>query len=199
MLTEAVNNVQGETFMSIGNLGDIPDLGGIIGETTPSWENGWYRATINASRSFTDKNGNDRLFESQDSVSAKGTSRNLKLQITVARKDGKTLNNSMLVNYNPDALAPETVAAVKAHVAEKKQTDRETLGELFLPFMTLQKLSNLQTIAGRTLTRTAEGGLDLSPLFGKTFYVRLKDDSRNPQYKEVDKFQAGEPRKVPVL
>lgn len=186
----------------IGNLGDIPDLSGIGGDSEPTkWENGWYRGQVLGTRSFTDKNGNDRVFESTDGVSAKGDSRNIRLQTVITRKDGKTLNSSVLINYNPDDLSQETVQAIAAKLAEAKDKgEQPEWGPLFRSYMTLQRLSALQKIAGvRQLQRNAEGGLDITPLFGKTGFFRLKDDSRNAAYKEVDKFQPNAPTKVPVL
>lgn len=186
--------------MSIGNLGDIPDLGGFNASDKPEFEpfvNGWYKGQILGKREFTDKNGNDRVFESTDSVSAKGDSRNIRLQVVLTRKDGKTLNVSTLVNYKPEDLTADTVQKVTAHLDAVKTG--EQWGDLFKPYMTLTRVSALQKIAGvRQLQRSQEGGLDIAPLFGKTAYFRIKDDSRNPLYKEIDKFQEFEPKRVGV-
>lgn len=189
---------------AILNLGDIPDLSGISDFLAASdpWVDGWYRGQIVAKREFTDKNGNDRVFESGDAVSAKGDSRNITLQTMVTRKDGKTSNQSIRLNYRPEDLSQETVQAIaqqievnKANVGEKPQW-----GTLFRSYMALTQLGALQKIAGvRQFQRTGDGGLDLTPLFEKTVYVRLAPDDRNPQYKAVDRFQANEPKKVPVL
>lgn len=187
--------------MSIGNLGDIPDLGSFESESKPAFEpfvDGWYKGQILAKREFTDKNGNDRVFESTDTPSAKGDSRNIRLQLLITRKDGKTMNLSALVNYNPEDLTQDVVQKVRAQSELVKAG--EQWGTLFKPYMTLTRLSALQNIAGvRQLQRNPEGGLDLNPLYGKTAYFRIKPDSRNPLYKEVDKFQVAEPKRVSVL
>lgn len=187
---------------TIGNLGDIPDLSGIADQpsTFQPFENGWYEGTILAERRFTDKNQNERVFESTDTPSQKGDSRNIRLQVVLKRQsDGKTLNVGQLINYRPDALTQSTVQAIAAQKA-KVETDGAEWGDLFAPYMTLQKLSKLQKIAGvRQLQRNGNGGLDLTPLFGKTAYFRIKEDSRNPQYKEVADFRETKPVKVPVL
>lgn len=186
----------------VGNLGDIPDLSGI--EDTRSefvpFENGWYAGTILEKRQFTDKNGNDRVFESGDGVSQKGDSRNIRLQVELTRaSDGKKLNVSTLINYKPSSLSAETIQAVTAH-REKVNGEGAEWGELFGPFMTLTRLAKLQKIAGvRQLQRSNDGGLELTPLFGKTAYFRIKDDTRNPQYKEIADFQDYKPKRAGMV
>lgn len=185
----------------VGNLGDIPDLSG-IGDNRPEFqpfENGWYQGVILQKREFTDKNGNDRVFESGDAVSQRGDSRNIRLQVELTREsDKKTLNVSTLINYNPNDLSQETIQAVTAHKA--KVDDGEEWGELFRSFMTLTRLAKLQKIAGvRQLQRTQDGGLDLTPLYGKTAYFRIGDDTRNPQYKEIKDFQDYRPKRAGMV
>lgn len=182
------------------NLGDIPDLSGIEDARPEPLADGWYQGTILGKREFTDNNGNERVFESSDTVSQKSDSRNIRLQIELKRRsDGRTFNVSSLINYKPSDLTAQTVAAIAKRKEENKEGG-EGWGDLFRPFMTLTRLGKLQKIAGvRQLQRNGDGGLDLAPLFGKTAYFKLQPDSRNPQYKEVKDFQENEPRKVPVL
>ncbi len=186
------------------NLGDIPDLSGISDFPAASdpWVDGWYRGAIVAKREFTDKNGNDRVFESGDAVSAKGDSRNITLQVIVTRKDGKTSNQAIRLNYRPDDLSQETVQAIARQIEVNKANSGEKpqWGPLFRSYMALTQLGALQKIAGvRQFQRTGDGGLDITPLFDKTAYVRLGPDDRNPAYKAINKFQANEPKKVAVL
>jgi hypothetical protein len=177
------------------NLGDIPDLSGINDSGPEPFADGWYKGTILEKREFTDRNGNDRVFESSDTP-AQRSGRNIRLQVVLTRKDGRSLNIGALVNYNPADLTPETVAAVAAKVAENKGNG-ETMGDLFRPFMTLTRLGKLQKIAGvRQLQRTQDGGLDLAPLYGKSAYFRVKPDDRNPQYKQISDFRETEPKNV---
>jgi len=185
----------------IGNLGDIPDLAD-FGDSRPEFqpfENGWYQGVILQKREFTDKNGNDRVFESGDSVSQRGDSRNVRLQVELTRTDGKHLNVSTLINYNPNDLSQATLQAVAAH-KEKVNTEGAEWGDLFRSFMTLTRLAKLQKIAGvRQLQRSADGGLELTPLFGKTAYFRIGDDTRNPQYKEIKDFQDYRPKRAGMV
>lgn len=181
------------------NLGDIPDLSGIDDVRPDPLADGWYQGTILEKREFVDSNGNDRVFESSDTP-AQRSGRNIRLQIELKRRsDGKAFNVSTLINYKPEDLTAETVAAIAKRRQENKENGAEW-GDLFRPFMTLTRLGKLQKIAGvRQLQRNGDGGLDLAPLFGKTAYFRVKPDSRNPQYKEVADFQDNEPKRVPVL
>ena len=185
----------------IFNLGDIPDLSDILGDTDgpAPFEDGWYKGTILAERSFTDQNGNDRVFASSDSVSAKGDSRNVRLQVEIKRTDGRTLNVSTLVNYNPDDLTQATIQAVAKRREEAKENNGQ-MGDLFRPFMTIKRLGTLQKIGGvRQLQRNGDGGLDLTPLYNKVAYFKLQPDSRNPQYKEVGDFRFDAPKRGKVL
>ena len=186
----------------VGNLGDIPDLGGFE-DSRPDFqpfENGWYQGIILQKREFTDKNGNDRVFESGDAVSQRGDSRNIRLQVELTRaSDNKKLNVSTLINYNPNDLSQETLQAVAAH-KEKVNTEGAEWGDLFRSFMTLTRLAKLQKIAGvRQLQRNQDGGLELTPLYGKTAYFRIKDDTRNPQYKEIADFQDYKPKRAGMV
>lgn len=193
----------GDTDMSdqVLSLGDIPDFSG-LGDESPfeSFADGWYQGTILGTRTFTDKSGNERIFASVDAPSAKGDSRNIRLQVVLTRKsDGRTLHNSMLVNYRPEDLTQDAVQAVKGRMAAAKASGERFAGDR--TSLALSRLSTLQQIAGvRQFQRDTEtGGLDISALYNKTAFFRLAPDDRNPLYKAVDKFQPTAPTKLPVL
>ena len=180
------------------NLGDIPDLSGVADTTSASFAEGWYKGTILEKREFTDKNGNDRVFASTDEPSASGNGRNIRLQVVVTRaSDNRTFSVSHLINYQPEDLTADTVAAVTAQ--KDKVKDGEEWGELFRPMMSLTRLSKLQKIAGvRQLQRNGNGGLDLHSLFGKEGYFRIGPDKRNPQYTEIKDMRPDRPTKATV-
>ena len=191
------------TEATIGNLGDIPDLSGIGdgGDSTP-FADGWYEGRILEKREFTDRNGNDRIFESADTPSARGDSRNAVLQVEVTRAaDQRKLNTKIQVNYRPEDFTAETLQAITdAKAAAKGTGERPQWGPLFRSFMALNQLGKIQTVAGvKTLSRNGNGGLDLTPAFGKVVYVKLGPDDQNPAYKSVVDFRATRPTKVPVL
>ena len=203
MHTETTNsNTTGDyANMSDFNLGDIPDLSG-IGEdaaTSEPFADGWYEGTIVEKREFTDSNGNDRVFPTEDAPSQK-SGRNVRLQVVIKRRlDGRVLNTSTIVNYRPEDLTTETIQAVAKRHAETK-ANGDNMGDLFRPFITLTRLGKLQKIAGvRQFQRNGGGGMDLTPLYNKTAYFRLGEDSRNPQYREVKDYRHDAPRKAAVL
>ena len=187
--------------MNLGDVPSIPDLSGIMddGGQATQWADGWYAGTIMERREFTDSTGSERGFESGDEPSASGAGRNVRLQVEVKRQDGRTLNISTLVNYQTDDLSQETVQAITAKQAGSN--GKTQWGELFRPFMALQRLGKLQRIAGvRQLQRNpSSGGLDLTPLYGKAGYFKLGPDRRNPLYREVKDFTAAVGPKTKVL
>jgi hypothetical protein len=188
------------------NLADVPDLSAVFdnensGPAFEPFQDGGYEGVIQGVRSFTDRNGNDRVFESVDAPAASGESRNIKLQVELTRQsDGRKLNTSYLVNYKPEALTQATVQAIVAKQAEAKESgQRAEWGDLFGAYMTIQKLGKLQKVAGvRQLQKSESGGLELGPLFGKKAYFRIKDDDRNPQYKQIADVRPDRPTKATV-
>lgn len=175
----------------------IPDLSS-VGDEAP-FENGWYEGTILERREFTDRNGNDRIFESSDVPSASGDSRNIRLQIKVRRSsDNREMFIGHLTNYRPEDLTQQTIEAV---IADKAKPDSEKDPSLRRSILSLQKLAKLQKVAGvRQFQRNGNGGLELSPLYNKTAYFRLGDDERSGgKYKEVKDIRDTRPTKAQVL
>lgn len=197
MLAEPITE-EGDIMTTL-SLSDVPDFSGLdeAGAGFTPFEDGWYGGTILGTRTFQDKNGNERTFESSDTVSKKGDSRNIRLQLLLTRKsDGRTHHTSTLVNYRPEDLTQEAVQAVKARMEAAKTSGEKFQGDR--TSMTLTRLGQLQKIAGvRQFQRNSEtGGLDITPIFDKTGYFRLAPDDMNPQYKAVDRFQANAPKAV---
>lgn len=186
------------------SLGDIPDLSGISdgGADSTPFSDGWYEGVILAKREFTDRNGNDRLFESGDTPSKNGDSRNAVLQVEVTRaSDKRKMNTKIGINYREVDFAPETLQAiVAAKEAAKASGERPQWGSLFRSFMALKQLGQLQGVAGvKTFARNDTGGLNLAPAYGKPVFVRLAPDDQNPLYKQVADFRATKPAKAAVL
>lgn len=184
-------------------LPDIPDLSGIE-DTYPSgssapFQDGWYEGTILERRTLTNKAGNEISFESGDGLSQAGDSRNIRLQVEVARaSDGRKLGQGYLVNYKPEFLTQETVQQISAFIEKVKAGQAEWKGSgLFRPFKVLKTLGTLQKIAGvRQLSRNEDGSLNISPLFGKKAFVKLGPDERNPQYKAILDIRDTKPKQV---
>ena len=177
-------------------LSEIPDLSTFEGEkTSEPFLDGWYGGTILEKRVFTDSNGNDRVFESSDTPSQDGASRNIRLQVELKRQsDGRTLTTNVQTNYRPEDLTQEVIQAVNADTARAKEGEKRTM---FREFMVLNRLSILQKIAGvRQLQRNGNGGLDLTPLFGKKAYFKIGDDPRNTKYKEIKEYSEKGPKQA---
>ena len=180
------------------NLGDIPDLSALSeGNSTNEWQNGWYAGTILSERSFVDRNGNERVFQSGDEPSMNGDSRNIKLQVVVTSKEGRTIHVRYLVNYRPEDLTQTTVQTV---IADRDKAESEQDPALKRASISLQRLAKLQRIGGvRAFSKTEGGGLELSALWNKNAYFKLGDDDRNPQFKNIKDVRDSRQPKVPVL
>jgi hypothetical protein len=168
-------------------LPEIPDLSGITEERSAPWENGWYNAAVIESQTVTSRTtGAVTTFASEDRVSKDGTSRNLFLRVRIARLDGRTLNTrSRVINYRPSDFTPTRVAEVIEGQKQAKEEGDWADKDLFRSFMSMLRIGTLQRIAGvKQFQHTPEGGLDLTPLFGKQCFARLADDDQG-KYKEV--------------
>ena len=197
---------QQQQDFSTTSLPEIPDLSGMLDEKPEPWDNGWYgTATFVPSHQFT-KDGVVTTFESTDTPSQAGDSRNISARLTIKRKsDGRAMNTVFRVNYRTIDFTAESIAAVLAHKEAQKAakaagTDAPEWGSLFRTFSALTQIGTLQRIAGvRQFQRTSSGGLDITPLFGKSAFVRLTDDDRKPQYKKVAEVSDAAPKRANVL
>ena len=177
-------------------LSEIPDLSTFEGEKTAEpLLDGWYGGDILEKRAFTDSNGNDRVFESNDTPSQDGASRNIRLQVVLKRQsDGRTFNLSANTNYRSEDLTQEVIQAVNADTARSKEGEKRTM---FREFMVLNRLSTLQRIAGvRQLQRNGNGGLDISSLFGKKAFFKIGPDPRNEKYKTIKEYSDKGPKQA---
>lgn len=167
-----------ETMNNTMNLGDVPNLDDLP-QINRDWEDGWYAGTFLEFRTFTDKNGNERLFESNDTP-AQTTGRNIRLQVELKRQDGRIMGLGALVNYRPEDYTQETVEQIKANPDDSN---------LKRAYLALSRLKTLAMIAGgRQLQRSQNGGFVLTPLFGKTAYFRL-GQQKDSVYKEIKDFK----------
>src|SRR3990167_2282845 len=188
-LAYAYENSMEDSMSEAGlSLGDIPDLSGIDDNQPAAWEDGWYEGVIVGKR------------ESTDAPAQSGDSRNIRLQVALKRQsDGREMNLSTLINYQPEDLTQETIQKVAAQ-KEKVKAGDDKWGSLFRPFMSLVRLGKLQKIAGvRQLQRDDNGALNLAPLFGKRGYFKVEPDDRNSQYKQISDMREDKPRKAAVL
>lgn len=182
------------------SLPEVPDLSGVTEDRPEPFEDGWYQGTFLETRTFTNKDGNELTFTSED-VEAQKTGRNIFLQTQITRKtDGRKLNTRVLVNYRPEDLTTTVLAAVAERKAQIKSEEEEDWGNLFRAFMSQVRIGTLQRIAGiRQFQKNGNGGLDISPLFTKTAFFRIGPQKDKPEYKDVKEFSDTAPKKKAVL
>ena len=174
------------------SLPEIPDLSGMTEDKPEPWADGWYNAAVQASQTF-EKDGMVTTFNTEDVLSRAGDSRNIFVRFQITRKDGRKMQTKYLINYRTSDFTAESIAAVQARKAEVKAGGE--WGPMFRTFSALTGIGTLQRIAGvRQFQRTADGGLDLSPLFTKSFFARLRDDKEG-RYKEVAAISDTAPKK----
>jgi hypothetical protein len=169
-------------------LPEIPDLSGMIEDRPAAWEDGWYDAIVLESQTVTSRTtGAVTTFTSEDRISKAGDSRNLFLRVQIKRrKDGRTLvTRAKCINYRPSDFTPERVAAVIEGKTRAKEEGSWSDTDLRRSFLSMLRIGSLQRIAGvKQFQHTPEGGLDLTPLFGKPGFARLADDDQG-KYKEA--------------
>lgn len=138
---------------------EMPSLASIATEPGDgAWPAAWYAATILPG--FASKGG--KQFQTEDTVSKAGDSRNLVLTLAVTNAAGKTRNMFTSRNYRTQDLNAETVARVKAGTADKRTQ------------ISLGKLGQIETAIGFAFKKHPEGGYILvAPLVGQRVDIRL--------------------------
>lgn len=181
------------TAVSTQSLPDLPDLSGMTEDRPEPWADGWYTATVEQSHAVT-REGMEVTYATKDVPSRDGQSRNLQIRLVVTRKsDGRTMHTKTLINYRQSDFSAETLSAVQTRKAEVKVGGE--WGPMFRPFQALTSIGSLQRIAAiRQFQRTADGGFDLTPLFGKSVFVRMKDDEAG-RYKDITAISDTAPKK----
>ena len=176
----------------VPNFDNVPDQ-----PRSEPWVDGWYAGTFVEERSFTSQSGNEVTFASEDTVSQKGDSRNISLQAILTRKNGDHFNGRVRINYRPDVdFTTERLARVAEINTDKTITPT---GDEVRSRISLGQLKRLQRVAGTTLSRNGNGGLELTPVFTKTAFFRIADGDPNPStgkvYKEIVEFSHEAPKK----
>jgi hypothetical protein len=181
------------TLPAIPNFADVPDE-----PRSEPWVDGWYAGTFLAARTFTTRDGNEVTHASEDTVSKNGDSRNITLQAQLTRRASKgEFNGRVRLNYRP---AVDFTTERIARIAELNSGSKDdATSDEVRSRIALGQLKRLQKIAGATFARNGNGGLDLTPVFGKGGFFRIKDGDPNPTtgkvYKEIVEFAAEPPKK----
>ena len=162
---------------TVDNLPEIPSLADMdAGGRGGAWPNGWYRGTILPS--YTGQSG--RTFETDDTESQKGDSRNLRVIVAVANTEGEIRTIFHRVNYRDNDLTAERIAAIRTarqtyakEYANKRWPDTDAQRTS----LALASLGQLEKVMGRTFTRNGNG-LDTTPLHNQTADVYLGTDEK---------------------
>lgn len=184
------------------NLPDVPSFGASVAkrkEVEP-WVDGWYEGQFLASRTVEKNDGSEITFQSEDTVSQKGDSRNIAIQTTLTRKsDGREFTGSTRINYRPAVdFTPERLAAISA----ANEAGERLKGDMVRSQIAINQLQELEQVAGGPFSRTESGGLNITPVFTKRAYFRLADETNKQTgktYKGIVEFRATPPTRKPVL
>ena len=191
--------------LTVTNLPDvtIPDFSTFTRPETAPWVEGWYKATILPFYEFTNNEGNTTRFETTDEPALK-TGRNIRIVAAVTRQlDGLTRNiRSKNLNYRPTDFTAARIAEIETAKQRNEGRQRWDDKDAHRTFISFGALGELQNVAGTKFQQNGNGGLDLSPLFNKTGYVRLSFGDANEQgrkYLEIARFATELPKTVRAL
>lgn len=142
-------------------------------EPSGAWPKGWYPAEI--VEGYTTARG--KTFLTEDTVSQKGDSRNLRLCLKVNRGDQeRTMQESF--NYRASDFDAQRQAFIKEARTENKDVrGRWSDGDAQRSSLALVSLSQIKKSVGGTLPR-AGGAIVVGGFFGKQVDIRLDIDEK---------------------
>lgn len=146
----------------------MPSLSEFAQEPGGAWPNGWYQGEI-----IEGYKAGGFLFETGDTLSKNGDSRNLrlclKLTAPAAKSDGNgnsvaagaTRNTFWSQNYRVSDFHPDTLQAIKDQTAEKRTA------------IAIGKLGQVEKALGFGFSKHPEGHILAAPMVGQKVDVRL--------------------------
>lgn len=153
-------------------------------EVGGAWPNGWYAADIIEGYA-TQKSG--KVFTTEDTVSGKGDSRNLRIcfKVTNAKADERTMQESF--NYRSSDFTSERLAFIKEARAEYKGVKgRWSDADAQRSSLAIAKIGQLQKALGFSELKVANGGLVAGVFVAQKVDVRLTTDENG--YNEINAF-----------
>lgn len=151
------------------------DFSGFADEPTQgAWPDGWYSATI--SEGYATKRGFEK--HTEDVVSQKGDSRNLRICFRISNAKGEVRNLQEQFNYVPDLLLTKDGVQALQHAREAFKNEKSWPGEaksMQSSSITMGRLGQLQKATGRKLV-AASLTFGYGPLVGASLDVRLSTD-----------------------
>lgn len=174
---------------------EVPSLSDFADEPSGAWPNGWYSAEI--IEGYT--TGKGKVFETEDTVSKRGDSRNLRLCFKVSKKGGDERNMQESFNYRVTDFTSERLAFIKEMRAEYKGVKGKWMGaeDAQRSSLAIAKLGALEKSIGLRLKRASDGSLVPSVFVGQKLDVRLgTDENGYNEIKEFTKFGERNSKKV---
>jgi hypothetical protein len=151
----------------------LPSLAEFADEPGGTWNPGWYAGEI--VEGYTTQKG--KTFLTEDAVSQKGDSRNLRICVKVLRgEQERTLQESY--NYRSSDFTAERIAFVKEAREEYKGVKgRWPDADAQRSSLAIASLGQIEKAVGASFKR-AQGTMVVGPLFGKKVDVRLTIDEK---------------------
>lgn len=172
-----INNmtVQNEQLPSLADYAREPSQG--------AWPAGWYTAQVIEGYAT----GSGYQWETHDSASKDGTSRNMQICFVVTNSAGETRNIWTSFNYRLDDFTPQKLSAIaqlRKQYAGKKGAWAEK--DLQRSSLAVASLGQFERALGFRLQRTEAGFLKTSIFVGQKLDVRLSINEE--EYNDVSEF-----------
>ena len=164
----------------LASEGRVVSLEEFADEPGGAWQKGWYPATI--IEGYTTAKG--KTFATEDSVSTKGDSRNLRVCLKVANgTNERTMQNSF--NYRPSDFTAERLAFIKEAREEYRNVKgRWSDGDAQRSSLAIAKLGQVQKATLKSFI--FDDHMDVTKLFNVPVDVYLSIDENG--YNEVTAF-----------
>jgi len=153
---------------------DVPSLEEFATEPGGAWPNGWYTAEI--IEGYATQRG--KVFATEDTLSQKGDSRNMRLCFRVNNaSSSRTMQENF--NYRASDFTPERLSFIKQAREEYKNVKgRWSDPDAQRSSLAIATLGQLQKAVGQGFKRNSEGNLLPAALVGKKVDVRLSTDDK---------------------
>lgn len=174
MTTDATNAAIDITNMALAEE-ELPSLTDIAQEpSSGAWPDGWYKATI--IEGYSTNRG--AQFETSDTLSKAGNSRNLLLCMTV-QNGAETRNMFGRLNYKLEDFDPQRLVKVKQlrEQAKKEKWGNKWPDELKAfqaTNLSMGRLGQIEAAVGFRFKRTQAGFINVKPLVGQQVDVHLR-------------------------
>ncbi len=162
------------TDVTDGLAAESVSLADFAEEPGGAWPTGWYKSEIVEGYS-TAKSGKE--YHTEDAVSTKGDSRNLRLCVKITRADGDSRTLQESFNYRPSDFTAERLAFIKSSREDNKgakgrwaDTDAQRSS------LAIAKIGQIQKACGHAEIKLANGGIAVGPFIGATPDVRVGID-----------------------